>query len=225
MLKMLKSSKISMNKIIKIQSKNITGFFFTVQPDLQSIKKGNEVQVYEAPEWQAMKKVLNEKKYYDIIPKNDNDVDQLKNIWEDCVFSTDFRPKYFGLLPFFLEDRYTSVARKKFVLEMSIYPETKQLKFVIAMISGVHTVYEPLQDIVPIPAEDFRIRHINSRSRPPHFIDMDMIYANRKLLTMYCFDQKGTWIKEGVDNPALKLENSYKENNWFDHYLWDNKWL
>jgi hypothetical protein len=36
------------------------------------------------------------------------------------------------------------------------------------------------------------------RSRPPTFVDMDMLYANRKQPNIYCFDQKGTWIKEVI---------------------------
>ncbi len=42
---------------------------------------------------------------------------------------------------------------------------------------------------------------------------------------MYCFDKQGTWDKEGVDHPVLKLESSYKEQNWFDHIQWNNQWL
>lgn len=64
------------------------------------------------------------------------------------------------------------------------------------LIAGLHTVYEPLEDIVPIPPEDYRIRHLVSRSRPPHFVDMDMLYANRKLPNIYCFDSQGSWINE-----------------------------
>ncbi len=222
---MMKIQKIKKVLLVKVQCKNITGFFFTVQPGLQEIAKGEEVQVYEAPELHEIKNYLESKDYNSIIPKKESDINNMMNIWEDCVFNTSFKPKYFGLLPFFLEDRQTLNARKKFVLEMSLFPETKHLKFTLAMISGVLTVVEPLVDIVPIPPEDYRVRHLNSRSRPPPFLDMDMLYANRKQLTIYCFDRQGTWIKNGINHPLLKLENSYKENNWFDHYLWDNKWL
>jgi hypothetical protein len=78
---------------------------------------------------------------------------------------------------------------------------------------------------VPIPPEDYRIRHLFLRSRPPLFVDMDMVYTNRKIPQMYCFDKEGTWIKEGMNHSLLKLENSYKEANWFDHVLWEHKWL
>lgn len=60
----------------------------------------------------------------------------------------------------------------------------------------MHSTFEPIEDIIPIPPEDFRIRHLLLRSRPPHFVDMDMLYANRKLPNIYCFDQKGIWATE-----------------------------
>jgi hypothetical protein len=30
---------------------------------------------------------------------------------------------------------------------------------------------------------------------------------------------------KGVEHPVLSLENSYKEQNWFDHFNWHNQWL
>ncbi len=54
---------------------------------------------------------------------------------------------------------------------------------------------------------------------------MDMLYANRKLPNVYCFDAQGSWINEGVNHPVLKLEKSYNEKNWFNHILWENQWL
>ncbi len=70
---------------------------------------------------------------------------------------------------------------------------------------GLHTVYEPLEDIVPIPPEDYRIRHLLSRSRPPHFVDMDMLYANRKLPNIYCFDSQGTWVNDVTINDLFLI--------------------
>lgn len=79
--------------------------------------------------------------------------------------------------------------------------------------------------MVPLAPSDYRTRHLVLRSRPPVFADIDMLYGNRKIIDMYVFDKQGTWVKEGVDHPALKLENSYKEQNWFDHLNWNNQWL
>lgn len=109
---------------------------------------------------------------------------------------TSFKKKYFALLPFFLEDRQTLFAKKKFVLKMDLFPESKHLEFTCAMISGIQKFIEPLEDIVPLPPSDYRFRHTILRSRPPQFVDMDMVYGNRKILNMFCFDQHGSWIPE-----------------------------
>jgi hypothetical protein len=61
---------------------------------------------------------------------------------------------------------------------------------------GLQSSIEPLGDIIPITPGDYSIRQHLMRSRPPTFVDMDMLYANRKQPNIYCFDQKGTWIKE-----------------------------
>ena len=92
--------------------------------------------VYEGPEWNEINEYLKSKNFYDIIPKDFKSTEDVYNIWQDCVMNTNFKEKYFALLPFFMEDRQTSRAKKKFVLNMELFPESQQLKFTIAMISG-----------------------------------------------------------------------------------------
>jgi hypothetical protein len=183
-------------KLFKTQIKQITGYFFTRQASTQEITKGDKVLVYEGPEWQEMSQYLKENKYFEILPKDIESENKMYSIWQDCVMNTNFKAKYFALLPFFFEDRRSSRAKKKYVLKMELYPESKYLKFTFAMMSGIHEQYEPLADVVPITPGDYRTRHLVLRSRPAHFIDMDMIYANRKIIDMYCFDKQGTWVKE-----------------------------
>ncbi len=190
------TGRLTRMNFFKIYSKNITGYFYTRMPNTEVIKKGESVLVYEAPEWNEMEKFLNDNDYFSIIPKDSLSEQKMYDIWTECVLNTQFKSKYFGLLPFFVEDRQTIRAKKKFVLKMELYPETKHLKFTIPMISGVAERFEALEDIVPITPGDYRIRHILLRSRPPSFVDMDMVYGNRKAVDMYCFDKIGTWIKE-----------------------------
>lgn len=178
----------------KVSSKNISGFFHTRSIGTEKIKKGTHINVYEAPEWSEMEKHLNENNYFDIIPKDNSSIKQSYDLWTNCVLNSQFKAKYFSLLPFFVEDRQTVRAKKKFVLKMELLPDSKHLKFTLAMISGVATRYEPLDDIVPIAPGDYRTRHLLLRSRPPSFVDMDMVYGNRKIIDMYCFDKQGTWI-------------------------------
>jgi hypothetical protein len=176
--------------------KSISGYFFTRGSPTKDIVKGEKVLVYEGQEWQEMNKYLSESKYFDIVPKENDSVNKMYSIWQDCVMNTSFKAKYFGLLPFFYEDRRSSRAQKKFVLKMELYPEAKYLKFTYAMMSGVHEAYEPLVDVIPVTPGDYRIRHLVLRSRPPQFVDMDMVYGNRKIPEMYCFDKQGTWVQE-----------------------------
>ena len=135
-LKYLNSSKSKISSILKTQSRSIQGYFFTRQPNTSTIKKENSVMVYEGPEWNEINEYLKSKNFYDITPKDFKSTEDVYNIWQDCVMNTNFKEKYFALLPFFMEDRQTSRAKKKFVLNMELFPESQQLRFTIAMISG-----------------------------------------------------------------------------------------
>jgi len=197
---MLMRKNILRNNFINTPQKKIHGYFFTRQLSTPEITKGQSVTVYEGPEWSELSNYLNSNNYFNIVPKDEESVRNMYKIWQDCVMSTGFKAKYFGLLPFFVEDRQTTRAQKKFVLKMELYPETKYMKFTFAMLSGVNVRFEPLVDVVPITAGDYRIRHLAMRSRPPQFVDMDMLYGNRKVIDMYCFDKQGTWVKEVIYN-------------------------
>ncbi len=129
-------NKLKTSSILKLQTKSIQGYFFTRQPNTSTITKGNSVMVYEGPEWNEINEYLKSKNFYDIIPRDFASTQDMYNIWQDCVMNTKFKEKYFALLPFFMEDRQTSRAKKKFVLNMELFPETQHLKFTIAMISG-----------------------------------------------------------------------------------------
>ena len=195
--RLITKNNLSLNKkFVNTQSKSITGYFFTRQSSTPEITKGKKVLVYEGQEWQEMNKFLDENKYFDIKPRDKAEINRMYSIWQDCVMNTNFKAKYFALRPFFFEDRSTSRAKKKFVLKMELYPESKYMKFTFAMMSGIHEQYEPLVDVVPITPGDYRVRHLILRSRPPQFVDMDMVYGNRKVIDMYCFDKQGTWVKD-----------------------------
>ena len=197
--------KLFKNKISYLSKRSIHGYYFTVQPNTKDIIKGESINIYQAPEFNEVHDYLTQKGYYDIIPKSKNAYEVMVETWRNCVLDTSIKSKYFGLLPFLFEDRQTVQAQKKFIVKMDLYTETKFFKFTCLMMSGIfivivgfHTFYEPFNDIIPLPAEDFRIRHLVLRSRPPSFVDMDMLYGNRKIANVYCFDQKGVW------NPEVK---------------------
>ena len=135
--RLIYANKNLKSTIFKTSKKNYHSYFFTVQPNTSEILKlGNNVLVYEAPEYKELLEKLNSKQYFEIQPKGTDNVNKLHDIWEDTVMTTSFKSKYFSLIPFFLEDRNTSKATKKFVLNMELFPESKHLRFTIAMLSG-----------------------------------------------------------------------------------------
>jgi hypothetical protein len=133
---MLKRLLYLPKKLLKVNSKNIVGYYQTVQKSSSEIEKEQKVDVYEGPEWQEIQNSLTKNNYFNISPNSNENIKKLQDMWEDCVFSTSFKPKYFSLLPFNLEDRQSLYAKKKFVLKMELYPDTKYLRFTYAMISG-----------------------------------------------------------------------------------------
>ena len=135
-LKYLNTHKTNLSSFFKINTKSIQGYYFTRQPSTSTITKGEKVLVYEGPEWNEINEYLKSKNFYGIIPKKQESEETSHKLWQECVMSTNFKEKYFALLPFFVEDRQTFRAKKKFVLNMELYPESKHLKFTIAMISG-----------------------------------------------------------------------------------------
>jgi hypothetical protein len=196
MLNVQLKSKVFKRSLLTFSKKRISGYFFTRQASTAEITKGQPVTVYESADWPEISDYLVSKNYFSLVPKNSKIEDEMYNIWQDCVMYTNFKPKYFALLPFFLEDGKTMRAKKKYCLKMELYPESKYLKFTYAMISGIHQSYEKLDDVIPLTPSDYRTRHLILRSRPPQFVDMDMLYGNRKVLDMYCFDKQGSWVKE-----------------------------
>jgi hypothetical protein len=131
------SSKITNSlQLVRNSRKNYHGYYFTVQPNSTDIKSGQNILVYEAPEYKEIIENLTKKDYFDIVPKGTDNINKLYDIWEDCMMSSSFKSKYFSLIPFFMEDRNTSKATKKFVLNMELFPDSKHLRLTIAMLSG-----------------------------------------------------------------------------------------
>ena len=134
---MLNRLNPSFSRFFKLTKRNIHGYYFSRHPNSANIEVGEKLSVYEGPEWEEINTHLNKNKYFSLIPKSESDVKDMQAIWENCVFETSFKKKYFSLLPFNIEDRHSLNAKKKFVLKMELYPETKYLKFTVAMISGM----------------------------------------------------------------------------------------
>jgi hypothetical protein len=130
------TTKTLNNNLISYSLKRLHGFYFTMGKNTNEITKSSSVSVYQAPEWQEINNLLNVQKYFSIVPKNESDIEKMNQVWEDTVMNSSFKKKYFSLLPFCVEDRQTQQAKKKFVLNMELLPETKYMKIQCSMISG-----------------------------------------------------------------------------------------
>ena len=72
----------------------------------------------------------------------------------------------------------------------------------------------PLQHIKPILYDDWSQRNGLIHTYPHPNLDIEMCYEvipeNEALL----FEVDGEWFEEGVNNPALSLENNWNEREW-----------
>lgn len=221
-LQNIQLSKLNQSK--KLVSLQNMGFKFTIGKSTRDILKSSKINVYTSPEFDSVNEYLQSRDYYKLVPKG-NAIEVKKEIFSQCVFSNEqFRAKYFALLPLLLEDNYTLHGQKKYVLEMNVLPEVKYLQFKALAVDGVLEFVEPIEDIIPITPEDYRVRHRVLRSRPARFADMDMVYTNYKSMMMYIFDKQGNWNKEGVEHEVLDIKNTMEEHTWFDHLKSDNHW-
>lgn len=215
------SNKQNNYYFIKLQQKN---FKYTVGLDPSEIDTSDKVTIYTAPEHKEIFDYLNSQNYFKIIPKG-NSVQTLTNIWKNCIEnSKDFKKKYYGLMPLIFDDKFSLRAKKKFILEMNLLPKVKYVEFIACLSSGIVKFISPLEDIIPITADDFKLRHHVIKSLPADFVDIDMIYTNYKTMDMFCFDKQGTWHSDGVNHELLNVNNSLKENRWFDYLKSDTFW-
>ncbi len=45
-----------------------------------------------------------------------------------------------------------------------------------------------------------------------------MIYANYITKEMYVFGKDGEWKDQGINHPALSMDATYNETNWYDEF-------
>ena len=55
---------------------------------------------------------------------------------------SEYRGKFFSMIPFFVEARFT---QKHFVLKMQIYPEAGYLHMHVLRMGGVHELFVPIK--------------------------------------------------------------------------------
>lgn len=139
----------------------------------------------------------------------------VSSTFQSGVMNTPYKGKFFSLIPFFWESRFTA---KSWVLKMEFFPEAKYLLLHTLTIHGVVQKYVPLEQVIPITNYDYWGASWLCFLKQHNCIDMDMIYANQLNKEMYLFDKTGTWHDEGVYHEGLNMENTFVETNWYDEF-------
>ena len=171
-------------------------FHTIIRPTASLIAAETPVLVYEAKEHAQLKKASGSN-------------------WDGRLMATEHKAKVFSLIPFFVESAFTS---KNFVLQMQFYPKAELMQIEVLRMSGVHTLYVPVSNIIPITRYDYWAASWKFWSKQHQCLDLDMIYANRNTREMYVFDKDGEWNDDGVYHEGLSMEKTYNETNWYDEF-------
>ena len=92
------------------------------------------------------------------------------------------------------------------------------MRFEVLKMSGVHSVYVPIKEVIPITKYDYWGASWKLWFKQHQCLDLDMIYANINSKEMYLFDKNGEWNDEGVYHEALDMDHTYNETNWYDEF-------
>jgi len=68
------------------------------------------------------------------------------------LIATGHKAKVFSLIPFLIESAFTS---KNFFLQMKFYPKAELMQIEVLWMRGVHTLYVPDANIIPITRYDY----------------------------------------------------------------------
>ncbi len=68
------------------------------------------------------------------------------------MMATGLKAKVFSLIPFVIESAFTS---KNFVLLMKFFPKAELMQIKVLRMSGVHTLYVPVANIIPNTRYDY----------------------------------------------------------------------
>jgi hypothetical protein len=135
--------------------------------------------------------------------------------WDGNLMASSHTSKFFGFVPFFVESYFT---QKSFVLQMQFYPQAKTVSMDVLKMDGVHRVYVPMTNVIPITRNDYWAASWKFWAKQNQCLDLDMIYANRITKEMYLFDKDGEWNDEGVYHEGLSMDATYNETNWYDEF-------
>ena len=72
--------------------------------------------------------------------------------WDSQLMASPHKGKFFSLLPFQMESKFTD---KSFVLRMELFPESKFICLHTLKMNGVHQVFLPIAEVIPITKYDY----------------------------------------------------------------------
>ena len=103
-------------------------------------------------------------------------------------------------------------------MRMELFADAGYLKLHVLRLGGLYELYVPLKQVVPITPYDYWCASWTLWFKQHNNLDLDMIYANYITKEMFVFGKDGEWKDEGINHPALALETTYNETNWYDEF-------
>ena len=101
---------------------------------------------------------------------------------------------------------------------MELFPQGGYLRMHVLRMGGVQEHWVPIKQIVPITPYDYWCASWVLWFKQNNTLDLDMIYANHVTKEMYVFDKEGQWAEQGINHPALSMDSTYNETNWYDEF-------
>lgn len=99
---------------------------------------------------------------------------------------------------------------------MELHESSKTLVLDCLTLQGLVSKTVQLENLVPVPYEDYVQFSRRKLFSAPLFLDTDMIFFNKFQNEFYVFDKNAQWSEEGVAHPLLDVANLYNEKVWFD---------
>lgn len=126
------------------------------------------------------------------------------------------KEKFIHFIPFYLESKFSTIS-KHFIVKMDLAPEEENIEFITLQLGGLHKLIVNVDEVVPVTAEEYELAHfLGKMIQPPSFIDLEMVFVNKKVMEFLVFDRDGAWHEEGVNHPLLSMKERYNEHKWMD---------
>lgn len=99
---------------------------------------------------------------------------------------------------------------------MEFHATNKVLNLQCLTHQGVVQKTVNLENLIPVPYEDYVQYSRRKLFNAPLFLDTEMIFFNTFQNEFYVFEKNATWSEEGVNHPELDISKLFNEKAWFD---------